>query len=64
MDNLVIHPGQMRVRLILKNMIVLADSDLFFYIGLWLEVFVENAEKTMKGQHIKMIPITLHREMT
>ena len=43
--------------MILKDMIALADSDLFFYIGLGLEVFVENAEKTMKGQHVKMIPV-------
>ena len=38
-------------------MIALADSDIFFYIGLGLEGFVENAEKTMKGQHVKMIPV-------
>ena len=36
-------------------MIALADSDLFFYIGLGLEGFVENAEKTMKNEHVKMI---------
>ena len=40
-----------------KDMVALADSDLFFYIGLGLEGFVENAEKTMKGQHVKMIPV-------
>lgn len=38
-----------------KDMMALADSDLFFYIGLGLEGFVENAEKTMKGEHVKMI---------
>ena len=38
-----------------KDMIALADSDLFFYVGLGLEGFVENAEKTMKGQHVKMV---------
>ncbi|MCZ2260711.1 metal ABC transporter solute-binding protein, Zn/Mn family [Sporosarcina sp. G11-34] len=38
-----------------KDMISLADSDLFFYIGLGLEGFVENAEKTMKNEHVKMI---------
>ncbi|WP_342505802.1 zinc ABC transporter substrate-binding protein [Sporosarcina sp. FSL K6-2383] len=38
-----------------KDMIALADSDLFFYIGLGLEGFVENAEKTMKNEHVKMI---------
>lgn len=34
-----------------------ADSDLFFYIGLGLEGFVENAEKTVKDEHVKMIPV-------
>jgi zinc transport system substrate-binding protein len=38
-----------------KDMIALADSDLFFYIGLGLEGFVENAEKTMKNEHVKMV---------
>lgn len=38
-----------------KEMMKLADSDLFFYIGLGLEGFVENAEKTMKNEHVKMI---------
>jgi len=39
-----------------KDMMALADSDLFFYIGLGLEGFVENAEKTLKNEHVKMIP--------
>ena len=38
-----------------KDMIALADSDLFFYIGLGLEGFVDNAEKTLKNEHVKMI---------
>lgn len=38
-----------------KDMMALADSDLFFYIGLGLEGFVENAQKTLKGEHVKMI---------
>ncbi|QUW23215.1 zinc ABC transporter substrate-binding protein [Sporosarcina sp. Marseille-Q4063] len=38
-----------------KDMIALANSDLFFYIGLGLEGFVENAEKTMKNEHVKMV---------
>lgn len=38
-----------------KDMIALADADLFFYIGLGLEGFVENAEKTLKNEHVKMI---------
>ncbi len=38
-----------------KQMMALADTDLFFYIGLGLEGFVEKAEKTLKGEHVKMI---------
>ncbi|WP_438312099.1 metal ABC transporter solute-binding protein, Zn/Mn family [Sporosarcina sp. FA9] len=38
-----------------KEMIALADADLFFYIGLGLEGFVENAEKTLKNEHVKMV---------
>lgn len=38
-----------------KDMMALADADLFFYIGLGLEGFVENAEKTLKNEHVKMI---------
>ncbi|MCG7335976.1 zinc ABC transporter substrate-binding protein [Sporosarcina sp. ACRSM] len=38
-----------------KDMMALADSDLFFYIGLGLEGFVENAEKTLKGEHVQMV---------
>ena len=38
-----------------KDMIALADSDLFFYVGLGLEGFVENAEKTLKNEHVKMV---------
>ncbi|WP_342514857.1 zinc ABC transporter substrate-binding protein [Sporosarcina sp. FSL K6-1522] len=38
-----------------KDMMALADSDVFFYIGLGLEGFVEKAEKTMNGEHVKMI---------
>ncbi|WP_336823278.1 metal ABC transporter solute-binding protein, Zn/Mn family [Sporosarcina sp. USHLN248] len=40
-----------------KDMMTLADSDLFFYVGLGLEGFVENAEKTMKGEHVKMVAV-------
>lgn len=39
-----------------KDMMALADADLFFYIGLGLEGFVENAEKTLKNEHVKLIP--------
>lgn len=38
-----------------KDMIGLADADLFFYIGLGLEGFVEKAEKTMQNEHVKMV---------
>lgn len=38
-----------------KAMIALADSDLFFYIGLGLEGFVENAENTLKNEHVRMV---------
>lgn len=40
-----------------KDMMGLADADLFFYIGLGLEGFVENAEKTMKNEHVQMVPV-------
>ena len=40
-----------------KDMMTLADSDLFFYVGLGLEGFVENAEKTMKGERVKMAAV-------
>ncbi|WP_438313215.1 metal ABC transporter solute-binding protein, Zn/Mn family [Sporosarcina sp. FA9] len=40
-----------------KDMIALADSDLFFYIGLGLEGFAENAEKTMEGERVKMVAV-------
>ena len=38
-----------------KDMMQLADADLFFYIGLGLEGFVENAKKTLADEHVKMI---------
>lgn len=38
-----------------KDMIGLSDSDLFFYIGLGLEGFVENAQKTLKNEHVQFI---------
>lgn len=39
-----------------KEMMKLADADLFFYVGLGLEGFVENAEKTLKDQHVMLFP--------
>ena len=38
-----------------KDMMQLADADLFFYIGLGLEGFVDNAKKTLANEHVKMI---------
>lgn len=38
-----------------KDMMALADADLFFYIGLGLEGFVENAKKTLAHEHVQMI---------
>lgn len=38
-----------------KDMMALSESDLFFYIGLGLEGFVENAQKTLKNEHVEMI---------
>ncbi|HEY2422293.1 MAG TPA: zinc ABC transporter substrate-binding protein [Neobacillus sp.] len=38
-----------------KDMMHLADSDLFFYIGLGLEGFVEKAKGTLKNQNVTMV---------
>ncbi|REB06377.1 adhesin [Sporosarcina sp. BI001-red] len=38
-----------------KEMMNLADADLFFYVGLGLEGFVDNAKKTLKNQHVKLL---------
>ncbi|QFF99779.1 adhesin [Psychrobacillus glaciei] len=38
-----------------RDMMNLADADLFFYIGLGLEGFVENAKKTLENEHVKMV---------
>ncbi|MEH7074663.1 metal ABC transporter solute-binding protein, Zn/Mn family [Neobacillus drentensis] len=38
-----------------KDMMNLADSDLFFYIGLGLEGFVEKAKETLKNEHVKLV---------
>lgn len=39
-----------------KDMMALADADIFFYIGLGLEGFVDNAEKTLKKEHVQLVP--------
>lgn len=38
-----------------KDMMKLADSDLFFYIGLGLEGFVNNAKKTLENENVTMV---------
>ncbi|WP_370221395.1 metal ABC transporter substrate-binding protein [Cytobacillus sp.] len=38
-----------------KDMMKLADSDLFIFIGLGLEGFVENAKETLKNEKVKMV---------
>ncbi len=38
-----------------KDMMTLADSDLFFYIGLGLEGFVEKAKTTLASENVKFI---------
>ncbi|QBP40590.1 metal ABC transporter solute-binding protein, Zn/Mn family [Paenisporosarcina antarctica] len=38
-----------------QDMMALADADLFFYIGLGLEGFVENAKKTLAKQDVTMV---------
>jgi zinc transport system substrate-binding protein len=40
-----------------KDMMNLADSDLFFYIGLGLEGFVEKAKQTLKDENVKLMPV-------
>lgn len=41
-----------------KDMISIADADLFFYIGLGLEGFVSNAKKTLAKENVTMIQTT------
>ncbi|URM33731.1 metal ABC transporter substrate-binding protein [Cytobacillus firmus] len=38
-----------------KDMMKLADSDLFIFIGLGLEGFVEKAKDTLKNENVKMV---------
>ncbi|MDT0012904.1 metal ABC transporter substrate-binding protein [Listeria cossartiae] len=39
-----------------KDMMKIADSDLFFYIGLGMEGFVDKAEKTLANEHVTFVP--------
>lgn len=41
-----------------KDMINMADADLFFYIGLGLEGFVDNAKKTLAKENVTMVQTT------
>jgi zinc transport system substrate-binding protein len=49
-----------------KDMMALADADVFFYIGLGLEGFVDKAGKTLKNEEVKMVPVgeSVHFEET
>jgi zinc transport system substrate-binding protein len=38
-----------------KDMMQLSDADLFFYIGLGLEGFVDKAESVLKNENVKMV---------
>ncbi len=38
-----------------KDMIKLADSDIFIFVGLGLEGFVEKAKETLKNENVKMV---------
>jgi len=38
-----------------KDMMALADADLFFYIGLGLEGFVDNAKKTLANEKVTLV---------
>lgn len=43
-----------------KDMIDLADSDLFFYIGLGLEGFVAKAEEALKTEYVTLVATSEH----
>lgn len=38
-----------------KDMMALADADLFFYVGLGLEGFVDKAQKTLANEHVTLV---------
>ena len=38
-----------------EEITAIANSDLFFYVGLGLEDFIENAKIALYGEHVKMI---------
>lgn len=43
-----------------KDMMALAESDVFFYIGLGLEGFVENAKKTLANEKVNLVATADH----
>lgn len=40
-----------------KDMMALAKGDLFFYVGLGLEGFVQKTEKTLQNEEVQFVPI-------
>ncbi|MBY0223237.1 MULTISPECIES: metal ABC transporter solute-binding protein, Zn/Mn family [Sporosarcina] len=40
-----------------KDMMSLAKADLFFYVGLGLEGFVQKTEKTLQNEHVQLVSI-------
>ncbi|PLS01985.1 metal ABC transporter solute-binding protein, Zn/Mn family [Neobacillus cucumis] len=46
-----------------KDMMNLADSDLFFYIGLGLEGFVEKTKDTLKDEDVELVPTAEHLKL-
>jgi zinc transport system substrate-binding protein len=46
-----------------KDMMNLADSDLFFYIGLGLEGFVEKAKDTLKNENVQLVATAAHLKL-
>lgn len=47
-----------------KDMMALADADLFLYVGLGLEGFVDKASNTLENEDVKLVPVAeeLHLE--
>ena len=43
-----------------KDMMTLADADMFFYIGLGLEGFVEKAKNTLANENVKLVATADH----
>lgn len=46
-----------------KEMMNLADADIFVYIGLGLEGFVEKAKNTLKNEHVTMVGAAEHLQI-